>query len=387
MPPQRRSLGACLYGFPPASGHAAAEQEAPGPWLDEFVAHHADATVFSGLFTSCRAGRDLVLTRAPQFTLQLKTSKNQSARSSQWSKQLAAVNSALTTRAQYPTTLVLTCDSTPHSTSALQLIASKLTGAPQGVHKLSLVGPAHQYSQVGGFVLKPLASALPHLTSLSLHHCTCSLPNPAHLPCLTHLTVTLPPPQDDSTSSSGTDSDSSDDSAADLPQMVPAHDLFRSVAPYTTQLTSLKLLSATETAENDEGVEEVADPVLYPWPLLFPAATSTLTTLSVAACLCDTLLGLLLDRVQQLALLQCHEPAMEADIHRDRQWAIESLTIVLDSEYNPTLGVLTGLPRSTATPVDVEFRDGPAGSRLELIASGSEVRRFGDSHCFCSIAS
>ncbi len=70
--PQQFSLAAAVFGWPPAPGHAA-PASVPDAWLLQFREKHATAApaVLSGIFTSCRSGRDWVLGTAPKATLTL----------------------------------------------------------------------------------------------------------------------------------------------------------------------------------------------------------------------------------------------------------------------------------------------------------------------------
>ncbi len=98
MPPRRRrfSLAAALFDFPAAPGRSAPQQRAPDSWLELFTSKHADDEVFLGIFQSCRAGRDLVLCRAPQARARLDCTAAQSLAG--WMRQLTAVWAGLRTR-------------------------------------------------------------------------------------------------------------------------------------------------------------------------------------------------------------------------------------------------------------------------------------------------
>ncbi len=97
------SLGGAMLGAPAADGYANSSQQAPDAWLLCFAKHHADAAVYSGLFRSCRGGRDLALRYARKAALQLLVADSKP--DGVWRRHLAAVRRALGVRGALPTSL------------------------------------------------------------------------------------------------------------------------------------------------------------------------------------------------------------------------------------------------------------------------------------------
>lgn len=99
------SLGAAVFGGVPDATCAQPTQQVPLAALRLLVRKHADSAALCGLFTSCRAGRDVVLQHAPQATLTLSLLHDQSHE--QWVAQHRQIKAALITRGCLPTRLYL----------------------------------------------------------------------------------------------------------------------------------------------------------------------------------------------------------------------------------------------------------------------------------------
>ncbi len=130
MPGRKFSLGAALVDGVPADDCAAAGEHVPETWLALFATKHASPDVLLGLFSSSKAGRDVVLATAPTVTLTLTTTTQYTY--DEWMARLGAVREALTTRAGRDTTLVLAGNHRAYSTAITALIPSELASAGSG---------------------------------------------------------------------------------------------------------------------------------------------------------------------------------------------------------------------------------------------------------------
>ncbi len=135
MPPRRRiSLAAALFGFPAAPGRSTPQLQAPDSWLELFTSEHADAGVFLGIFTSCRAGRDWALATAPQLNVTLDYTAAPSLAG--WMRQLGAVQAYVRTRSAQPdlapASLTVIRDETANSNTAVAMLLGALHQAGPG---------------------------------------------------------------------------------------------------------------------------------------------------------------------------------------------------------------------------------------------------------------
>ncbi len=91
-----------------------------------------------------------------------------------------------------------------------------------------------------------------------------------------------------------------------------------SIAPFTTQLTSITLSGDMSPAFD------------FDWDLLFTAPSHTLTHFSTNTELDDTLLGILLDSAPALKCVSVDMISLDEDTHMNRTWAVE--TVCVESE-------------------------------------------------------
>ncbi len=63
---KRFSLGAAVFGWPPAPGYAAPTQFAPELFVEQLIKQHAGPALLRGIFQTCKAGRDAVLQNAAE---------------------------------------------------------------------------------------------------------------------------------------------------------------------------------------------------------------------------------------------------------------------------------------------------------------------------------
>ncbi len=305
----------------PADGYASPDQLAPDAWLLCFARHHADAAVWSGLFSSCRSGRDFVLTRARQAALTL-TCDDQPPDAG-WRQLLLAVRHALAVRGARPTSISAQHDRDDrshkerHWLTRLLLLPGVLAGVGEGVTELDLdlrgncdIGP----------VLALMACACPHTTGLSIEYNSNQqamiLPHPSQWPRLRSLRY---PKQSES---------------------INAGRLWPHIVPYTTQLTTLQLPRCYQQV---------------PWSLLFPPhlpATLPLTHLETEEGLDDMLVNKLLTHAPHLTYLVVHDigeglqgDRLEVGAYRDRVWGVSELKLIWWRSEPDVLSRLVLLPK------------------------------------------
>lgn len=290
QPPQRISLGA---GFLPtatlAPDHAPPPEDIPEAWHLVFRSSNASAAVYSGLFTSCQAGRAYALTTAPSARLRLDCDADQPADA--WQRQLAAAKQALQTRGTLPTALHIQCTvPAEDSVARLNAIPDQLLGAGQGVTEVQL--RVTDEADVSEFLVR-LAAAFPSTASLTLDEPTFTLPPPTVWPQLTRLHVSLP-----------------SHTAEDEGQAA-----YTSIAQYLHQITHLT------------GNPANAD---LPWAPLFSnqQPSHTLTHFSTNVTADDELLESLLQFAPGLKQLTVGDIADDLSEYSTRQWRLECLTVM-----------------------------------------------------------
>ncbi len=251
MPAGKRiSLGAAFFGCNPADGHYSPGQQVPDAWLLSLASYEG---VLSGVFSSCRAGREWVLASARTAKLTLDTSTAQ-ADEQAWRRRLDALHGHLCTRAQQQpkqgASLYILTTREQSTSPAFQLLPGLITAASGAMNFLSV--KLHDREQrfdssvLEGF-LQRAAPGLTNLSTLSVMCGTCALPALALLPRLQSVYMDLP---------------------HDLAQSTVAA-VLDSIRPYMGQLKHLTLGLARP--EGDE-------PDSFPWYLLFPPATATAGT-------------------------------------------------------------------------------------------------------------
>ncbi len=183
-----------------------------------FMTGHADSAAYGGLFRTCRAGRDWVLTTAPHAHLTLQLADEQLT-GDRWQRQLQATQGALVTRGQVQTDAHITTGHTislevPYSqysahiplrdpdtySTAVQTAGNSLISFIQQAGQYVSTLRVEQLNRAPAFVptfLQRAATGLVSLTSLVLVECPCVLPLPSQLPHLTHFSYS-PPDQDTS---------------------------------------------------------------------------------------------------------------------------------------------------------------------------------------------
>ncbi len=315
-----------MLGSPAAGGHASADQQAPDAWLLCFAKHHADAAVWSGLFSSCRGGRDLALTHAGKAALTLRCADAEP--DAGWTRQLAAVRQALSVREARPTRLAVRCrslsaskalatnvtseaarkdtDSAAGSSAQwlerLMLLPTQLSGVGNGVAEL------HVSHVPRGWCARPLlsllAGACPNISSLVYRQCgvseeTFGLPPAAQWPRLSSLTI----------------KDGFENGYEPI-----AQGLLQRVAPYVAQLVSLRIPKCSPGPEG-----EVWHHLFPPSPP--PPTTLPLTHLSICDVLTDQLLSKLLNHAPNLKTLSVAGVNIHTEAYRDREWGVKQLVL------------------------------------------------------------
>ncbi len=303
-PGSQLSLGAACWGWPAAPHTWAPDDSAPGSWQALFLSpQHADAATLSGIFTMCRAGRDMVLQSSRTVRLRLKMSAIRS-------QSLPRLSQALLTRGSLPVALTVQWDNHVASSEGAVLLAGFLLAVGSAVRELAIHASVDPNSAAIAQFLQHTATACPALSRLQLKHCTPTLPPPAALPTLIHVDVAA--------------NNHAQAFSASLGLLLP-------------QLHSLVF------SRHQLGVPP-------PWAALFSPATAAqqLTQLSTTGPLTDELLGLLLDHAPALRRLTVADVGRVTGQHRDRQWGLQRLTTSVAQ-----LEALMQLPVSTAGPVKV----------------------------------
>lgn len=328
--PKPLSFGSAMLGAPAADHWCAPSQLVPDAWLLCFTKHHADAAVWSGLFRTCRGGRDLALRAARQAALTLPCFDQEP--DAGWERQLATVRDALSVRGARPTRLRLpglqtdgedqinfhtgrTCDAWARR---LALMPGRLVGVGQGITKLDLsLWGEWEY----GVFLTQLAWACPNVTSLQLKLPYTLKPN---------FTSPQPPPIPPRSLWPKLTS-------LRVPQgSVDTDWLVQHVAPYMGQLTTLQLPSCPY-------YQTVQWPALFPQ---YPTTTNTpLTHFTANAQLTDGLLSELLAHAPGLESLSVREVAVQSVAFRDRVWGLKEIGMC-GCYQRVSLESLTLLPKS-----------------------------------------
>ncbi len=155
-------------------------------------ASHADREVYEGIFTSCRTGRDWVLTTAPQAHLTLQVTEKQLQHRRTWQRQLAAAKQALATRGQVQASAaaslhvqwVILPGCAP-SEATLQAAADRLVSFVQhaGPHISEVTLETNEDTHCPDYItslLRNAAVGLRSITSLTLIACDSTLPPPRY---------------------------------------------------------------------------------------------------------------------------------------------------------------------------------------------------------------
>ncbi len=320
------SLGSALFDWPLALGYHASSDAVPSAWSESFI-DCADGDTYWGLFTACGPGRVWVLRTAKRARLTLHIEVG--ACDAAWLRQLAAIRDALAIRGARRTELTIVFHTGDHGGLIAKLgqVAEALAGVSQGITALHL----ETYTSDEGAVV----TACPNLTTLHLSRLPAALPPPSSLPHLTHLSL----------GSAGGAQDA---------------EVFRIVAPFVTQLQSLKLPSSYRDT--------------MPWPCLFPKGTSAthLTTLSTDSLLDSELCGLLLDRAPALTHLSVRRVELSESL-RDRSWALRELSVTPPSQRHEPLAELAMLPTSTSQRFVYKSRYGDYQSVVRCRIASPEV--------------
>ncbi len=342
------SLGAALLGTPAVRGYANPAQRVPDAWLLLFIEQHADSAVLSGLFTSCRAGKDLVLQAARKATLQLRVADRKPAgkwrtlllrvvgRSpdSDWRRQLAAAGKALAVRGARPTRLMLgrlpdRSGKPPHSPpppppeclARLAMVAQRLHRVGAGITELVIDVWSTGWDM--GPLVCDLAQACPNVRSLEIvcfdEYTRIALPPPAQWPQLTCIRLSYTSER----------------------RCIDAQAVWPQIAAYMHQLTTLVLPGRHWTGEGG-----------CPWDLLFsqrpltphtntphatipapltPTTTFPLTHLECVEWLDAELLGLLLKHTPHLEHLTVQDIFMDNmdPVCEGTVWGLKTLELKL----------------------------------------------------------
>ncbi len=300
MAPRKFSLAAALWDFPQADDCAAPTQRAPDTWRVLFESEHTDSDVWPGVHSSCKRGRDWALRAAPRaiFTVDC-TQDNE-----QLSKQLAAVERALATRGERASALVLAYDRSGSSQEAVVMAAQTIAEFRPKPNitalKIKCLPMYYNPAQIMPDMIQRTSAALPSITSLTIEGCGGPLPPRTRLPNLKHL---------------------------DLSQAT--HNVYPTVAPFTQQLTSIKL------------------PLLL-YPQAFTTTTHTLTHISTGGALDGTLVAVLLAHapaVTHLSVFRGSDSYPRLPEFADKDWLVEELCFTSSEHMGVYASNLEWLPR------------------------------------------
>ncbi len=335
---QETSYGAAFFDFPTAPHCANPEQVADELWRSLFI-KHARSAAHTGLFRSCRTGRDWVLREAPKAILLLDTAAAEPRE--QWLARLAAVQQALVTRGAALTAVALVCgaDAAPVR-DILQHLQTASAGIP--ILHLTFTATCGALAELIG----DAGSALPNLSILNLTACPLALPLPEKLPSVKHLHLKV----------------------AEWGEFDPQDEqrFYTRLGRYLRQLTSL-------TITRKQAADEDSDHVAILYACMFGNATlvtnagripmpgnttHTLTRLTLNTALDYNLLRMLVKYTPQLTHL-CGSDLEYLGTHMaDEQWAVIELKTTGDNEL--LVHYLAGLPKNTA------------GSRLDVIVQARQ---------------
>ncbi len=297
---QHIPLGTVLFDWPAAGRTRAQLPYAPDTWREQFR-KHADNSVLRGVFGACRAGRNWVLTNAPEIRLRLDTTREHTRE--EWAARIGRLEQGLRTRGNLPTCVQVECDRSLHSSIACAALVSLLTQTDISITQLRIrdsSGDGDQQNSAFSGLVHLGVPAIPNLTFLTLLDPSIStLPHPSLLPNLQKLEYVFGyKPQD-----------WSDDFIDDC---------FRSIAPYVGQLQFLSIWDS----------EQALDPS---WDLLFAAPSHTLTHFETNLALEEDLLSVLAEHMHALRHIEAFEISMAASL-ADKQWGVETVEVVTVEE-------------------------------------------------------
>lgn len=150
----------------------------PSQWRQLFDAEHADSAVYTGVFSSCTAGRDYALRTAPKITVRLTSPDHaqlHARRKAAWRVQLAQVQRALRTRGKLPTGLTLGRVGGPLSATERDQVLDTLQDVGRSIKALTVHGITD--SALTTTFLQRAAATFQNLTTLKVNVCApCTLP-------------------------------------------------------------------------------------------------------------------------------------------------------------------------------------------------------------------
>lgn len=329
---QEISYGAAFFDFPPAPNCANPEQVADELWRALFITQQAGSAARTGLFSSCRTGRDWVLREAPNAALRVDTAASEPRE--QWLARLAAVQQALVTRGAAPTAVALVCGA---DVDPVRDILQHLQAAPAGISDLTLTFTAACDQGALAALVGDAGSALPNLSTLNLTACPLAIPPPEQLASVKHLILKV----------------------ADWGEFEVNEEvlLYVRLRGYMRQLTSL-------TITRKEAASETHDLSVMMYVSLFgptldsngpspPNITHALTHISVNTALDYNLLHVFLEYVPNLTHLCVTSVRLYMGYHTDKEWGLKELKMT--NCLFLLVEEMAGLPRS------------PAGSRVDIV--------------------
>ncbi len=193
MPARERdvSLASRLFGFTATPGCHSAQQQAPDAWVRQLITQHPEVRL--GLFTSCRAGRELILQTSPKSRVCIAVDNQLSRRAR--ARQLSSVLEAIRVRSPLPTALVFEWDSNvPETVQVLLALPERFRAVRDLITAVWLEDLDEGDSEVAGQFVQRAAQVFPSLTTLTAP--CCIFPAPSALPGLRELTVYRPQADD-----------------------------------------------------------------------------------------------------------------------------------------------------------------------------------------------
>ncbi len=291
---------------------------------------HANGAARLAVFTTCRAGRDGVLSTAPRARLTLLLTA-QRLKDGSWQRQLTAAQQALTKRGRLRTALTVKCgQGKAVCSSGAQNLAAFLKAAGKHINELRLECTGNTKPIQYKTLLQAMSDGLGSITSLDLQGCACVIPSPTKLPSLTSIVMTSIP---------------------------NTKDIIASITTIVPQVT--KLQYTPRFSDKEETFTALLTRVPTPY--------HALTDLNLDLPLNDELLGLLLiDRAPVLKRLTVYDVILTSDQYVTKQWALAEVDIQrpivqdaqskFDNEIDmDTINSLAYLPESTTNRMCIKI--------------------------------
>ncbi len=303
-------------------------------WLEDWLGPRDRAT----LLLCNKACSEWVLQTAEEATCAL---LSYSGTSADLCAQRAAVASRnLATRGKLTTRLVVHQPSA--NQAALTAMAEQLSqDSLRGVAAVELRNHEPYPTAVCTAWLRAVSHSFVNLTSLSVHNLTGTLPPPSTVPKLRDLSLCV--------------------AHAELPHHAQGS-VWQSVAAFVTQITTLSL-SCTQGSDH------------VPWDTVLAAPSTTLTSLTTADTLTDSLVQLILDSAPSSRHIAPGDIRLHSDWQAKGVWAVNRVTVPLPHQGPLVAEELCALPGIQIQTGKVTLTAGTAGHVMMVFSvAGPQVR-------------